>query len=144
LRTDFSGLATTNVRLAYNHALRARFAGAPGIGSAQSKPVVVGVRPSVTARLSAAPAAVLRRGTRVTVQGTVKPTKRYALMLVDRLDSSGGKRRVGRRLVRVRSGRGLASFRFTRTGGYLIRFAVVPDARNLGARSKAIRITVRR
>jgi hypothetical protein len=143
LETDFSGAASTNVRLAYNHALRARFAGAPGISSAQSKPVVVGVRPSVTARLQAAPAAVLRRGTRVAVEGTVRPSKRYALMLVDRLGRRSGKRRVGRRLVRVRSGHGRSSFRFTRAGRYVIRFAVVPDAKNLGARSKAIAITVR-
>jgi hypothetical protein len=143
LVTDSSGAATTNVRLTYNHALRARFGGAPGISPAQSKPVVVGVRPNITARLAPARASVLRRGTRVAVEGTVKPAKRYALMLVDRLGSSGGKRRVGRRLVRVRSGRGRSSFRFARPGRYVIRFAVVADARNLGARSKAIQITVR-
>jgi hypothetical protein len=143
LETDFNGAATTNVRLAYNHALRARFAGGSGIGPAQSKPVTVGVRPRITARLEPAQAAVLRRGTRVTVEGTVRPAKRYALMLVDRLGGSRAKRRVGRRLVRVRSGRGRSSFRFTRAGKYVIRFAVVPDAKNLGARSKAIAITVR-
>ena len=143
LKTDFSGGATTSVRLAYNHALRARFAGGPGIGWAQSKPVVIGVRPSITARLEPSRAAVLRRGTRVAVQGAVKPAKRYALMLVDRLGMRGGKRRVGRRVVKVRSGLGRSSFRFARSGRYMIRFAVVPDAKNLGARSKAIQITVR-
>jgi hypothetical protein len=143
LKTDFSGAATTSVRLAYNHALRARFAGGPGVGGAQSKPVVIGVRPRVSAQLEPSQAAVLRRGTRVAVRGTVKPAKRYALMLVDRFGTRGGKRRVGRRVVKVRSGLGRSSFRFMRSGRYVIRFAVVPDAKNLGARSKAIRITVR-
>jgi hypothetical protein len=143
LKTDFSGGAATSVRLAYNHALRARFAGGPGIGGAQSKPVVIGVRPSITARLEPSRAAVLRRGTRVAVEGAVKPAKRYALLLVDRLGTRGGKRRVGRRVVKVRSGLGRSSFWFARSGRYLIRFAVVPDAKNLGARSKAIQITVR-
>jgi hypothetical protein len=85
---------------------------------------------------------VLRRRTRVAVEGTVKPAKRYALLLVDRL-VAGGTKRVGRRIVRVRFGRGRSSFLFTRAGKYTIRFAVAPDGRNLGARSKAIRITVR-
>jgi hypothetical protein len=142
LQTDFSGSATTSVRLAYTHALRARFAGIPGISAAQSKPVLIGVRPNIGARLVPSPAGVLRRGTRVAVEGTVKPAKRYALLLVDRL-TAGGTKRVGRRIVRVRSGRGRSSFLFTRAGRYAIRFAVMPDGRNLGARSKTIRITVR-
>src|SRR5689334_8423580 len=117
LATDGSGSVTTNVRLAYNHALRARFAGGPGIGSAQSKPVVIGVKPNVTAQLQPAPAsAVLRRGTRVSVQGTVRPAKRYALMLVDRLGPGGKAHRAGRLVVRVRRGRTVSSFRFTNAG----------------------------
>ena len=55
LKTDFTGTATTNVRLTYNHALRARFAGIPGLGSAQSKPVSIGVRPLVSARAPSRP-----------------------------------------------------------------------------------------
>jgi hypothetical protein len=105
---------------------------------------VIGVRPSVTAQLQPVPAAtVLRRGTRVYVQGTVKPSKRYALMLVDQLGAAGTKRRVGRRLVRMRAGRGRSSFRFTTPGRYVIRLALVPDAKNLGGRSKAIQLKVR-
>jgi hypothetical protein len=142
LVTDSSGSATTEVRLAYTHALRARFAGGPGISAAQSKPLVIGVRPSIAARLVPGPANLLRRGARVAVEGTVKPAKRSGLMLVDQL-VPGGKKRVGRRVVRVRSGRGRSSFLFTRAGEYVIRFAVAQDGRNLGARSKAIRIRVR-
>ena len=144
LATDSGGSTTTNVRLAYNHALRAWFTGMPGIGGAQSKPLVIGVRPSVTAQLQPSPAATsLPRGTRVTVLGAVKPTKRYALMLLYRLGPSSAPRRVGRQVVKVRRGRGVSSFRFTRAGRYVIRFAVTPDAKNLGGRSNAIRINVR-
>ena len=57
LKTDFTGTATTNVRLTYNHALRARFAGIPGLSSAQSKPVSIGVRPLISARLQPSAAA---------------------------------------------------------------------------------------
>jgi len=83
------------------------------------------------------------RGTRVTVQGTVKPAKRYALLLVYRLTPSGTTRRVGRQVAKVRRGRGASSFRFTKAGRYVLRFAVPPDAKNVGGRSKAIRINVR-
>ena len=76
------------------------------------------------------------------VAGKIRPTKRYALLLVDRL-GPGGKRRVGRRIVKVRSGRARASFLFARRGKYSMRFAVVPDRRNLGARSEPVAITVR-
>jgi hypothetical protein len=143
IKTDSRGVATTNVRLAYNHALRARFAAAPGLGLAQSKPLAIGVRPSVSARLKPASAALVRRGTRVAVQGRVKPAKRYALLLVDRLSPNGTKRRVGRVVVRTRSGRARSSFRFARPGRYTVRFAVTPDVKNLGARSKAIEVQVK-
>ena len=142
LRTDFTGAVTTNLRLTYNHALRGWFAGGPGLASAQSKPVTIGVRPLVTARLRASSAAVFRRGSRVAVQGTVKPAKRYALLLVDRLGPSD-KRRVGRRLVKVRGGRARAGFRFERRGSYAVRFATTPDAKNIGGRSAPIPITIR-
>jgi len=144
LTTDFSGAATTNVRLAYNHALRASFTGGPGIGGAQSKPLAIGVRPNVTAQLQPRPAAAgLPRGSRVTVRGTVRPAKRYALLLVDRAGANGKTRRAARRVVKVLRGSGVSSFRFTRAGSYVIRFATLPDARNAGGRSKAIQIRVR-
>jgi hypothetical protein len=142
LKTDFTGTITTNGRLTYNHVLRGWFAGGPGLASAQSKPISIGVRPQVTARLRASSAAVFRRRTRVAVQGTVKPAKRYALLLVDRLGPSD-KRRVGRRLVKVRGGRARASFLFERKGRYAVRFATTPDVKNLGGRSTPIPITIR-
>jgi hypothetical protein len=142
LKTDFNGSAATNVRLSYNHALRARFVGIPGLGTAQSKPVAIGVRPRVSARLAPAAAAVVHPGTRTIITGKVRPAKRYALLLVDRIGPSD-KRRVGRRVVKVRSGRARASFLFERRGRYTMRFAVNPDAKNLGARSEPVAITVR-
>ncbi len=143
LTTDASGLVTTNVRLAYNHALRASFAGGLGLTAAQSKPVAIGVRPRVTARLEPSSAAVLHRGSRVVVRGKVKPAKRYVLLVVDRFGADGTKRRVGRRVVRVRAGRARGSFLFARSGSYTMRFAVTADTKNLAARSDAIPITVR-
>jgi N-acetylmuramoyl-L-alanine amidase-like protein len=142
LRTDFGGTITTNVRLTYNHAFRGWFPGGPGLASMQSKPVTIGVRPLITARLRPTSAAVFRRGSRVSVRGTVKPAKRTALLLVDRLGPTD-KRRVGRRLVKVRRGQARGSFRFERRGQYALRLATTPDAKNIGGRSKAIPITVR-
>jgi hypothetical protein len=142
LKTDFGGGTTTNIRLTYNHVFRARFAGFPGLSGAQSKPVSIGVRPRISARLKASAATVIRPGTRVIVEGKVKPAKRTALLLVDRLGPSD-KRRVGKRVVRVRSGRARASFLFERRGRYALRFAVVADAQNLSARSDPVSIRVR-
>jgi hypothetical protein len=142
VRTDGTGSFATNVRLAYNHALRVRFAGAPGFAPIQSKPLAIGVRPLVTAKLAPSPAAVVRRGGRAFVQGRVKPAKRYGLLLVYRL-RGGSKKRVGRRLVRLRSGKARASLVFSRRGSYVVRLRVLPDRRNIGGRSHAIPITVR-
>jgi hypothetical protein len=142
VKTDVTGTFASNVRLAYNHSLRARFVGATGFGAVQSKPLAVGVRPRISAALSPASAAVVRRATRLRVEGTVKPAKRFALLLVDRVGSNG-KRRVGRRVVRVRGGVARSSFLFARAGRYTLRFAVLPDRRNLGARSDPVAITVR-
>jgi hypothetical protein len=142
LKTDFGGGATTNVRLTYNHVFRARFAGIPGLSGAQSKPVTIGVRPRVSARLKASAAAVIHPGTRVIVEGKIKPAKHSAILLVDRLGPND-KRRVGRRAVRVRSGRARASFLFERRGRYAVRFAVLADTRNLAARSEPVSIRVR-
>ena len=142
IKSDATGSFATNVRLAYNHALRARFAGATGFGTTQSKPLTIGVRPRVGAQLAPSSAALVQRGGRVLVQGQVKPAKRYALLLVERL-RGGGRKRVGRRVVRVRSGKARASFLFARRGSYVVRLAVLPDRKNLGGRSNAIALTVR-
>ena len=142
VRTDATGSFATNVRLAYNHALRARFRGAPGFSTTQSKAFAIGVRPLITAQLAPSSAAVVQRGGRVVVQGRVKPAKRYGLLLVDRLRGSA-KKRVGRRVVRLHSGQARASFVFARRGSYLVRLGALPDRKNIGGRSHAIRIGVR-
>jgi hypothetical protein len=85
---------------------------------------------------------VIHPGTRVIVEGKIKPAKRSALLVVDRLGPDD-KRRVGRRLVRVRAGRARASFRFERRGRYAMRFAVVADSRNLSGHSAPVPIRVR-
>jgi hypothetical protein len=142
LTSDGAGSSSTFVRLAYNHALRASFPGYPGFSTARSKPLAIGVRPRLTARLVPSTASVVTHGSRVVVSGAIKPAKHAFLMLVERL-GPGPKKRVGRRLIRVRHGIGRGSFLFARAGSYQIRLATTPDAKNIGARSKAIPITVR-
>jgi N-acetylmuramoyl-L-alanine amidase len=143
LTTDGAGAVSTYLRFAYNHAVRMRFAGAPGLLAAQSKPLTVGVRPKVTARLGPSAAAAIPHGSRILVRAGVRPAKRVALLLVYRLSAGGAKRQVARKLVRVRSGKARASFRFARAGSYKVRIATLPDARNIGARSAPIALTVR-
>ena len=109
----------------------------------QSKPIAVGVRPRVTARLDPSSAAVRPPGSRVVVRGRVRPAKRRALLIVERVGSNGVRHRVARRVVAVRSGRARASVRLARRGSYVVRFAVLPDAKNIGARSKAVAVTIR-
>jgi hypothetical protein len=140
--TDASGAFSTNVRLSYNHVLRARFAGGSGFGPVQSRAIVIGVRPLVTAELARAAGAVVPRGGRISVRGTVKPAKRRVLLLVDRLRGRA-KKRVGKHVIRARAGRARTTFRFTKAGSYVVRLGVQPDGRNIGGRSHAIRITVR-
>jgi N-acetylmuramoyl-L-alanine amidase len=142
VRTDATGTFGTNVRLTYNHGLRARFAGAPGLSQTQSKPIAIGVRPLVTAQLAPSTSAVVRRGGRIFVEGRVKPAKRYGFLLVYRLGRDS-KKRVGRRVARLRSGKMRAGFVFSRRGSYVVRLGVLPDRRNIGGRSHAISITVR-
>jgi hypothetical protein len=77
------------------------------------------------------------------VEGKVKPSKRKAVLLVDKIAANRTRRRVGNRVVRVRAGRALASYRFTHTGRYWIRIGVTSDAKNLSARSEPIEIRVR-
>ena len=139
--SDATGSFATNVRLSYNHALRARFAGGSGFGPVQSRAFVIGVRPLVTAELAPAAAAIVPRGGRISVRGAVKPAKRYVLLLVDQLRGRS-KRRVGKRAVRTRAGKARATFRFTKAGSYVVRLGVLPDGRNIGGRSHAIRIKV--
>lgn len=143
LRTDTVGALSTKLRLAYNHAVRIRFVGEPGLGSAQSNPVSVGVRPLVQAQLEPATSAKLVRGQRVTVAGAIQPHKATALLLVDRVTPAGRSLRVGRRALRARSGRIRARFRFDRKGSYSVRLAVLPDRRNLSGRSVPLAVKVR-
>jgi hypothetical protein len=143
LTTDGAGAVSTRMRLAYNHAVRMRFPGGPGLLAAQSKPLTVGVRPRVTARLAPGAAAAIVRGDRILVRVGVRPAKRLALLLVYRVSADGSKRRVARKPVRVRAGKARTSFRFARAGTYRVRVATLPDAKNIGARSAPIAITVR-
>jgi N-acetylmuramoyl-L-alanine amidase len=143
LSSDTTGAISTHIRLAYNHALRIRFKGAAGLLPAQSKPLIVGVRPRVTASLESSSPGVIARGGRVVVNARVRPAKRAALLLVKRVGKAGAKRLVARRPVRVRSGKARATFAFRRSGAYSLSVAVLPDLKNLGARSSLIAVTVR-
>ena len=110
---------------------------------AQSKPVTVGVRPRLTARLESSTPSVIARGGRAVVRARVRPAKRVALLLVKRIGANGSKRLIARRAVRVRSGKARASFAFKRSGAYSLSVAVLPDLKNMRARSSPIAVTVR-
>ena len=142
LSTDAGGSLSTRLRLAYTHAVRARFAGEPGLGSAQSSPVLVGVRPLVQAKLEPS-AASLARGQRITVAGAVRPHKSSILLVVERATATGRSVRVARRALRARGGQVRARFRFERSGSYSVRLAVKPDRRNLSGRSPRLSVKVR-
>src|SRR4051794_26127733 len=47
LTSDGAGSVATRLRFAYNHAVRLRFPGGPGLLAAQSAPLALGVRPRV-------------------------------------------------------------------------------------------------
>jgi N-acetylmuramoyl-L-alanine amidase-like protein len=143
LRADAGGTLSTKLKLSYNHALRAQFPGEAGLAAVRSTPISIGVRPAVTARLDPSTSAVLARGARVTVSGKMRPHKAVAVFVATRVTPAGRKLRVGRRLVRARSGRARARFRFTRRGSYTIALAVFPDRRNLSARSTPVALRVR-
>jgi hypothetical protein len=143
LLTGVSGTLDTKLRLAYNHALRARFAGEQGLSGAQSTPVSIGVRPLVRARLLPAASAIVPRGSRVTIAGSVRPHKASAILVANRITASGRARRVLRRSLRVRSGKTSASVRLKRAGSYAIRLSVPADGRNLAARSSPLAVKVR-
>jgi hypothetical protein len=140
--TDASGSFSAAVRFSNNHALRVRYAGGSGFGPTQSRALVIGVRPLVTAELAPGSASSIPRGRRISVRGTVRPAKRLVLLLVDRLGGRSQKR-VGKRVVRTRGGKAQATFRFARAGRYVVRLGTQPDGRNAGGRSHAIRIGVR-
>jgi N-acetylmuramoyl-L-alanine amidase-like protein len=143
LRTDPFGSLSTRLRLAYNHAIRARFTGEPRLGGVRSKPLSIGVRPLVAAQLAPSTSAGLEAGVRATINGSVRPHKSSALLVVNRITRTGRRLRVGRRLVRVRSGRVRAGFKFKRRGSYTLRLAVSADRRNLAARSEPLALKVR-
>jgi hypothetical protein len=143
LTTDASGTIDTKLRLAYNHAVRALFAGEQGLSGTRSSPISIGVRPLVQARLDPAASAVVPRRARVTITGSVRPHKASAILIASRITPAGRSLRVLRKAVRVRSGKASASVRFTRSGSYAIRLAVPSDRRNLSARSSPLTVKVR-
>jgi hypothetical protein len=143
LRSDASGVLSTKLRLTYNHAVRARFAGETGLQEIRSRPISIGVRPLVQARLGPSTSATLEPGGRVTISGKVRPHKSTALLVVNRITPAGRGLRVGRRIVRVRSGAVRVRLRFTRSGSYTIRLAVFGDRMNLAARSRPLAVKVR-
>jgi hypothetical protein len=140
--TDATGSFSVNVRLAFNRQLRAFFGGDPALRAASSPSLHIGVRPRVTASLGVLAGARLQRGRRVLVTGSVRPRKPFALFLVDRQRPDGSFRRIAKSRVRLRRGRARVAYRFRHSGSYRLRLGVDPDARNLGARSNPILMTV--
>jgi hypothetical protein len=142
VNTDGAGNFQTRVRLAYNHSLRARFAGEPAAGATASPALGIGVRPAVTATASSTPDDGMQAGDKVSIRGSVSPHKRVVLLLAERR-SRGVYRRVLRRPMRISGGRVKTGFRFGRNGIYRLRLAVLADRRSLSARSEAIGFSVK-
>jgi N-acetylmuramoyl-L-alanine amidase len=141
-RTASDGSFALKVRLAFNRALQAYFAGNAGVAPARSISLPVGVRPRVTAALNPLAGTGLRAGGRVLVTGSVRPRKRTALLLVDRELSDGSFRRVAAKRLRVRLGHISVYHRFRRPGHYRVRLGVDRDSRNLSARSEPVAVLV--
>jgi N-acetylmuramoyl-L-alanine amidase len=143
LVTDVTGAFSAAVKLSVNRSLRVDFAGNPALRPAVSKPVAIGVRPRVTAALTVRAGRIVRAGSLVSVTGSVRPRKRRALLIADRLTSTGSYRRIVKRSVRTRRGRITVSYRVKRAGGYRLRLGVDADSRNLSARSDPLFVTAR-
>ena len=105
--------------------------------------MAIGVRPRVTAALAVRAGRIVRAGSLVSVTGSVRPRKRRALLIADRLTSKGSYRRIIKRSVRTRRGRITVSYRVKRAGGYRLRLGVDADSRNLSARSDPLFVTAR-
>jgi hypothetical protein len=142
--TNADGSFSASIRLVFNRTLLARFAGAPGLKPAASSPVRIGIRPRVSASIGVLAGALVRRGQRVTITGSVRPRKRTAVLLVDRQGSDGAFRRTAGIAVKVRLGQIRAAYRARRPGTYRLRLGVLPDGRNLGARSEPLTLKVGR
>jgi hypothetical protein len=143
LATDAQGSFKAAIRLPFNRTLRAEFEGNPALRPAFSARVPIGVRPRLTARLARSAAGVLPAGARVLVTGSVRPRKRFVLLIVDRRKSSGSYRRIAKLKVRARRGKVRTRYRFTHAGAYRLRLGVDADGRNLSARSDPITLTVK-
>jgi hypothetical protein len=141
--TDAQGSFGTAVRLPFNRTLRAEFEGNPVLRPAFSARVPIGVRPRLEARLAGSGASALRAGRRVLVTGSVRPRKRFVLLIVDRRKSTGSYRRIAKLEIRARRGRIRARYRFAHPGFYRLRLGVDADGRNLSARSDPIALTVK-
>jgi hypothetical protein len=143
LATDAQGSFKAAIRLPFNRTLRAEFGGNPVLRPAFSARVPIGVRPRLTAKLARSAASALPAGTRVLVTGSVRPRKRFVLLILDRRKSSGSYRRIAKLKVRARRGKVRARYRFKHAGAYRLRLGVDADGRNLSARSDPLALVVR-
>jgi hypothetical protein len=138
--TDAAGKAATRVRVVSNRTLRARYAGETGLLPSSSAAVPIGVRPQLSVAVE--PSSVASRGA-VRVTGQVRPRKSRGVLSVKRRTATGGLALVSRRKVALRSGRLRTTLRIRRPALYRVRLSVLPDSRNLAARSQAVSFQVR-
>ena len=144
ITTDASGAFATRVRLSYNRAVRALFAGEGELSGSRSTAVGIGVRPRVTARLEPHVSDMaLPRGGRLLVRAQVRPSKRSALLIVSRRAGDGSYRRVVRKVLKLRRGKAAVRQAFPRTGAFRLQVLSPADPRNLAARSQPITVDVR-
>jgi hypothetical protein len=118
--------------------VRARFAGATDLLPSTSRPVFLVVRPVIV--VSPVPAR-LSRGVRVPISGTVTPSKRRLLLVVQRRKGSGfARHRI--KAVRVRLGRFSTSFTPRTRGLYRIYLVSAADSATGRARSRPYLVRV--
>jgi N-acetylmuramoyl-L-alanine amidase-like protein len=140
--TGATGSFAVNLKLVFNRTLQGQFGGDGGFRPALSVPFSIGVRPRLTAALGAAVGRHLRLGQKLVLNGSVRPRKRIALLLIDRRRTDGAYARVVKKPVPVRLGQIRADHRFKKAGRYRLRLGVDRDFRNLSARSAPIEIGV--
>jgi hypothetical protein len=126
LKTSARGTFSVLLRPRVNRFVRVRFKGDGALSSSTSKAVPLVVLPVVS--LSRAPRGASRRS-KLTIAGTVKPSKRR-LVLIVQLRRRGQWLAPGYRAIKARRGGFSTSFRPGRKGAWRYRVATIVDRSN--------------
>jgi hypothetical protein len=131
--TGSDGAFTLKVGARLSHLLRVVYAGDAARLPTTSRSTLLSVLPELKLERSASRKPV---GQRVTLSGTVQPSKRSLVLLVER--RVGKERRHGTLKLRARAGRFRRSYRFHSTGLFRFQVAFKGDRRNAAASSSAV------